>query len=334
MTQFARLKPSLHQFVVFALALIVALVSLASHAWAEPKQPAQGAAAKAAKTSKPDPYVRLLRDDKGRPLALQTSVVHYTKPDNPKLKVDLVGAIHVGDQSYYDDLNRRFADYGALLYELVASPEKKVPQEGKKSSHPVGMMQHGMKDVLDLEHQLDRIDYKKPNFVHADMSPAEFSKAMADRNESIWTLMFRMIGQGIAMQGAQAERGTDMKLLFAFFDRNRSLALKRAMAEQFEMLEGHLEALDGPEGSAIITDRNKVALKVLREQIDGGQNNLGIFYGAGHLADLDRHLINDFGLQRQGTEWLTAWDLSGKPAAGKAKDQPAVAPKSSKKKSK
>ncbi|MBS0211067.1 MAG: hypothetical protein JSS27_19150 [Planctomycetes bacterium] len=313
----------LQSVLLCLVAMFVAMLSLASTAWAQVKAPpAKAAADKAEAASKSDPYIRVLRDDKKRPIALQTSVVHYTSEKDPKLTVDLIGAVHVGDHSYYDELNKRFTKYGALLYELVASPEKKVPQTGKKSNHPIGMMQHGMKDVLELEHQLDLIDYKRPNFVHADMSPAEFDKAMADRNESIWTMMFRMMGQGIAMQGTQANNGSEMKLLMAFFDSNRSLALKRAMAEQFEMLEGHLDALEGPNGSAIITDRNQKALKVLGEQIDAGQRNLGIFYGAGHLADLDKHLVKDFGLKRQGTEWITAWKLTSsakttKPAAKK-----------------
>ena len=37
------------------------------------------------------------------------------------------------------------------------------------------------------------IDYKKANFVHADMSPDEMAKSMKDRGESIWTIMLRMM---------------------------------------------------------------------------------------------------------------------------------------------
>ena len=33
------------------------------------------------------------------------------------------------------------------------------------------LLQNGMKDMLELEHQLQHIDYHKDNFVHADMSP-------------------------------------------------------------------------------------------------------------------------------------------------------------------
>ena len=209
---------------------------------------------------------------------------------------------------------------------MVASPEKKVPKPGQRSAHPIGAMQHGMKDMLQLEHQLDLIDYKKPNFVHADMSPAEFSQAMADRGESIWTMMFRMMGQGMAMQGAQGNSGGEFDLLMALFDRNRSLALKRAMAEQFEVLEGNLDALDGPGGSAIITDRNKKALKVLREQIDAGKKNIGIFYGAGHLADMDKRLVEEFGMKRQKTEWVTAWDMPSPAKTERPKSKKAAEP--------
>ena len=37
--------------------------------------------------------------------------------------------------------------------------------------------------------------------------------------------------------------------------------MKRLMAEQFENMEGAMEALDGPHGSTLVTERNKVAKK-------------------------------------------------------------------------
>ena len=66
---------------------------------------------------------------------------------------------------------------------------------------------------------------------------------------------------------------------------------------------------DGPEGSTIITERNKKALEVLTSQIQLGRNRIGIFYGAGHLPDMHDRLVNEFGLETTGHQWLTAWRL-------------------------
>jgi len=287
--------------------------------------------AEAAKPKQVDPkdaatkFLRVLRDDKKRPVAMQTAIVRYERPqlagaEKPAdpLYVDLIGAVHVGDTSYYEQLNKEFDNYDVLLYELVAPKDKAVPKAGKRSAHPIGMMQQGMTGVLDLDYQLDRIDYKKKNFVHADMSPDDFSKSMADRNESMLTMMFRMMGYGIAQQSRHPERNFEAQLIAAFFDRNQALALKRVMAQQFEDLEGPMGMLDGPTGSTIITERNKVAFEVLAREIKAGKKHLGVFYGAGHLPDMEKRLANDFGLKPIETRWMDAWDLSGAKPAAKA----------------
>ncbi len=289
---------------------------------AKPKAPAAGKKDTDGDAKKADPeagFVRILRDDRKRPLEMQTAIVRYAKPgDASGMYVDLIGAVHVGDTGYYKQLNKQFTQYDALLYELVAPRGKAVPKKGTGSSHPVGMVQQGMKDVLDLDYQLDCINYRKKNFVHADMSPDDFSKSMEDRGETMWTIIFRMMGQSIAQQSQHPERNSEAELLAALFSPNRALALKRAIAQQFEDLESSMNIFDGPDGSVIITERNKVALDVLKKEIGEGKKKLGIFYGAGHLADMEKRLESDFGLKRQSVKWLTAWDLRDKPKSPKS----------------
>ncbi|MCA9218600.1 MAG: hypothetical protein KDB27_36275, partial [Planctomycetales bacterium] len=202
-------------------------------------------------------------------------------------------------------------DYDVLLYELVAPEGTKVPKGGGKSHHPVGQMQQGMKSMLELEFQLEQIDYHAKNFVHADMSPEEFAKSMNDRNESFLQIMFRMMGQASAQQ-SKGDGPSDFDLLFALFSKDRARRLKQAMAVQFEDIEGQMNALQGPEGSTLITERNKKALEVLQKQIADGKKSIGIFYGAGHLPDMSERLIEDFKLTPVNEEWLEAWDMSSK----------------------
>jgi hypothetical protein len=47
----------------------------------------------------------------------------------------------------------------------------------------------------------------------------------------------------------------------------------------------------------------------LREQIDSGKRRIGVFYGAGHLADMEKRLLADFSLERGQEQWLPAWAL-------------------------
>ncbi|MFO0788745.1 MAG: hypothetical protein U0805_04755 [Pirellulales bacterium] len=263
-------------------------------------------------------WVRMKYDAAGEPLAMQTAVVRYTgTPAGGKkpVEVDLIGAVHIADAGYYDKLNERFKQYDVLLYELVA-PEGTVVERGRGTSnmHPIGAMQNMAKDVLELDHQLEDIDYTKPNFVHADMSPEDFQKAMAERNDSFLQMYFRLIGQAMAQQSEMAAKGqsSDFDLISALFATDRARRIKIVLGKQLSDMESLMISFGGDDGSAIITDRNKKALEVLKQQIAEGKKKIGIFYGAGHLADMDKRLRSDFNLQPESITWLTAWDLAAK----------------------
>jgi len=284
-----------------------------------------GVAAADAKPGQPDAdddtrFLRLTREN-GALKALEVAIVHCV-PKNGGQKaptVDLVAAVHVAEPDYYAELNKRFAKYETVLYELVA-PEgtRVVPGRGKGGS-PVSMMQRGMTDMLELEFQLEGIDYQRENMVHADMSPEQMAKSMKRRGESLLQMFMRVLGYSLAKQGTSG--GQDAKMLAAMFAQNRALALRRAMAEQFEDMDGMIQAIDGTEGSTLIGERNKKALEVLRKQMAGGGKQFAIFYGAAHMDDMLERLQNDFNLVPKKTEWLVAWKLS-EDAPGDERETP------------
>lgn len=258
-------------------------------------------------------YIRVVRNDKGTPVSMETSIITLSngKTGDEEQTIDLVSAIHVGDRQYYTQLNDLFTQYDALLYELVA-PEGATPADRPTDGgkHPIAAMQDGLKELLALEHQLAIVDYEKDNFVHADMSPEDFEKAMKERGESFMTMFFRMAFEGMKQQSKKGySEGEDLRMLMALMSPNRPLALKRILSDQFEQLESISAGLDGPAGSAIVTDRNKKALEVLTKTLNKGSKKVGIFYGAAHMADMEKRLINDFHFKRTGQKWLVAWDM-------------------------
>ena len=103
--------------------------------------------------------------------------------------------------------------------------------------------------------------------------------------------------------------------------RDRPVRLKRIMAGQFLDLEGTAKAIDGPEGSTLLAERNRVAIDVLAKQISAGKKRLAIFYGAAHMPDMEERLAEKFALQPVGSIWLEAWNLR----LSEAKDAPAAA---------
>jgi len=303
----------LHRFalLLFVLALGLAAI-LAQTSQAAEKSVAESLARPAENAVKAE-YLRVVHDARDRVVSLDTAIVSFVPnmAEADDLRVDLVAAVHIADKKYYQELNKRFADYDAVLYELVAPEGTRIPQGGRKEKGGGNMLsavQLGMKDLLKLEFQLDQVDYTRKNLVHADLSPDQFVKSMHDRKESITEIFARLLAYGLVKQ-SQGGDGGEMQLLMALFDKDRSLALKRAMADQFQEMEGMTAVLEGPKGSTLIAARNRRALDVLKKQIAAGKKKIAIFYGAGHMADMEKHLRADFSFRPKATQWLQAWDM-------------------------
>lgn len=253
-------------------------------------------------------FVRVHKQDE-QPVALQTAVVTYEQPgvvDGPR--VTLVGAVHIGEATYYSELNQLFRTFDSLLYEMVMDPEAGIPDPQERGVSPVSTIQVGMKDALELTFQLDEVDYKAKNFVHADMTPTEFFDTMEARKEGLMQMMLRSIGSGLAMQSQG--KSNDFELIAAMVAEDRARAMRRAFASQMQMMDGQMAGLTGEDGkSTLITERNAKAFEVLDEELAKGNKKLGIFYGAGHLKDMHERLCEQYGMQPVETKWLNAWDL-------------------------
>jgi len=297
------------------LVLLFCLLAVCPAVAVAQKSETRGQTVSPQKSNKDHFYIRIDRDDNKQPVALQTALVKFkaVRGPNRKAQVDLIGAIHIADADYYAKLNEIFKQYDVVLFELVAPEGVKIERGHKQelSLNVISGSQQGFQALLGLSHQIEQIDYQAENFVHADMTPTEFSKHMKDRGESFMQLYFRSIGQGLAMQGTD-QGGGDLGLLFALFSKDREYKMKLMMAQQFERMEGLPDVMSGPEGSTIITLRNDKALSVLQEQLTAGKQRIGIFYGAGHFDDMEKKLVEDFRLQRYEEKWIEAWNLRRK----------------------
>jgi len=257
-------------------------------------------------------YVRFVEGDEGD--SLETAIVRFESPQ--KVVVDLVGAIHIADKSYYDALNARFRGYDAVLYELVGPPmserkkEQMKPGGGSGSLQWVGTMQTFMRDTLKLHGQLEGIDYAAKNFVHADMTSSQFHDTREKKQESFLKLYLKLWQAQQAAAGDDAEADSEAAALATLFrilmSKDGSLELKRGMASQFDEVEKLMSGVEEGEGTVIVGERNRVAFEVLDKQLAAGKKRLAIFYGAAHLTDMEQRLLKR-GFKRTTTEWLKAW---------------------------
>ncbi len=252
-------------------------------------------------------FVRIQKNDDDRPTMLQTAIARYVAADGRDLQIDLIGAVHIGEGSYYEELNEQFKKYDALLYELVAPEGTRIPQGAKGTGSAVGGLQSGMKDMLELEFQLEKIDYSPENFVHADMTPEEFAQDMRDSGDSFLHMFARAMGQGLVQQSKG--KTSDTALMMAMFSKDRALKMRQIFASQIEEMDGQMRAIEGPNGSTLISRRNAKAFEVLADQIKQGRKRIGVFYGAGHLDDMHKRLVDEFNMKFDSIEYLDAWNL-------------------------
>ena len=259
-------------------------------------------------------YLRLKKDDErpNKMVAMQTAIVRYEAKAGSEFagqSVDLVGVVHIGEGEYYRELDERLSKYDVVLYELVAPDGTRFKPEDLKNRRSIlSTLQSGMKDMLNLEYQLEKVDYMAENFRHADMSPDEFAKDMERRGDSVWKMVARMMGAGLASSGST---GGDAGLLLAMISGNRSKVMKQTMARQMVEMEYITAGLDDKNGeNTIIKGRNAKAFEVLREELKKGKQTVAVFYGAGHLMDMAERLETEFGMVEKETTWLNAWDLT------------------------
>jgi hypothetical protein len=113
-------------------------------------------------------------------------------------------------------------------------------------------------------------------------------------------------------QSKSGKEDFDIDLFSLLLDPESSVKLKRLLAQQMADLSSPTGGLGKTLGTLLITDRNEAALKVLKAELAKGKKKIGIFYGAAHMPDFEKHLQEDFGLKRDSEQWLTAWDLKKK----------------------
>lgn len=306
----------------------------------------------------------------GNHAELQTAIVTYWKRGpwwdllRPEVQVDLVAAVHIADKEYFEGLQDELATYDRVLYEMVADkrrrsfsngkevrwkPPKRKPGQKRGGGGVIGTIQRLMSSALNLEFQLECMDYAENNWYHADLDLATFQKLQKERGESFFSFardVTVMSSKAIARSAEApsdldpfrrslfwAARFVPMPLLGLFLiegvcaprdsplmkapevkalmDLDLSRALKVVLARQITM-DTMDKAASVLESSVIIGERNTAAMEALSEALDDGCRRIAIFYGSGHLPDLDRRLRLQFDLHPISVDWRTAWAITGR----------------------
>jgi hypothetical protein len=231
--------------------------------------------------------------------------------------VDLIAAVHVADPSFFKALNEQFTHEDALLYELIMPKDMAIADlhDPDRPSSWITMFQHFLQNTLKLQFQLDGINYDAPNFIHADLDAETFTSMQQQRGESMTGLMLQSMLRSLSDPDLNNDpTGGIGPLLLAMHSPDHARALKLMLARQFGKMDDMLADMEGPDGSVLLTERNKAAMAVLAKELAAGKSHLGVFYGAGHLRGMEKILTGQMGFKSDGApQWRVAWDMSAVP---------------------
>jgi hypothetical protein len=275
-------------------------------------------------------YVRYAEDEKSA--RLEIAIKTFALPSGQT--VDLVGVVHIADEAYYQELNRRFDVYDAVLFELVGDATRLTgaapPTAGQKpppsGGGAISAIQQAAGRYLNLSFQLGSIDYGRKNMVHADITAEQFHELQAARGETTMTLFARaMKAQLDGKLNRAADELDTLGLIRILVSPDSAAAFKKALAKILAEMESATVAMEGPEGTVMLSGRNDVAVKKLKEVLaDRKQRRIAVFFGGAHMPGIESSLRKDLDARAAGEEWLAAWTMPARivapaPAPGTAK---------------
>jgi len=299
-------------------AAIIASLGFVSLLPAEVKAPEKAKEAESGKDAKkkeplPD-YIRFADDEKSA--RLEIAIKSFKMPTGAV--VDLIGVVHIADAAYYAELNKRFDAYDAVLFELVGDPENvtKVKPSAKDEEESGGgairFIQTTAGRLLKLTFQLGQIDYTKPNMVHADATGEEFAQMQKERGESMMTLFIRAMRAQLSgdLNDLPIHELDTFGLIRILMSNDSAAEFKIILAKMFDQAESMTTRMEGEEGSALLSGRNEVVVKKIKEVLaDTKKKRISVFYGAAHMPGIEGMLLKDMKAVAAGEEWLAGWTM-------------------------
>ncbi|NBV22888.1 MAG: hypothetical protein EBS05_13350 [Proteobacteria bacterium] len=259
----------------------------------------------------------------------------------------LSGASHIGETNYYALLQKHLDAQALVLFEGIHAGRKRgtndvVPGKPAPNAAPVNpkepakpepaakpgertSLQKDLAESLGLVFQLEAINYNRTNFLNSDLSVKELRDLMDKddepaspdspkekrKNEAFEALLKAMEGNSLF--------GSLLKAGFKLVGGNPKFQAmtKLALIEALGSIRGDLSRMKSlPEDmqrlmEVLIQSRNDAVLKDLRAELKRPTPpaSISIFYGAGHMEDMERRLRREFGYRAESDLWLPAFTV-------------------------
>lgn len=277
----------------------------------------------------PQPYVRVNRSGTNR-IALQIAAREFAPKRGAGPKVWLTGASHIGDTNYYAALQKQLDAQTLVLFEGVGAAEAGNADDGSQpetrpgpAERPDtrGSLQSAMAASLGLVFQLEAIDYRRRNFRNSDLSIAQLRDLMTQEetrsgqpgaSESFENLLEVMDG------GSWLDALLQLALRLLGSNPKFQALGRLALIDLLGQIQGDPSRLqDLPPDmkqllEVLLQRRNEKVMTDLAAELPqiGRQGSIAVFFGTGHMPDLESRLRSELNYRPIRERWFTAFEVN------------------------
>jgi len=263
-------------------------------------------------------YMRVVNGPAGSK-ELQIAVRRFKISKPVERELILVGVTHIGTSGYYRKLQEILDQAGVVLYEGVDGDREEF-RNMKKEDHELGensTLQVSLAHSLGLAFQLHEIDYNRKHFINSDVSSAELFRLF--RGEEIDDPETARQDTQALMRNMQAmsAAGQAMVAMLGQLERNPSWsrAMRWCMVQTLGNIRGDISQMAGLPPrmkdmmTVLIRKRNEVVMEDLNTQLDrpAEKGSIALFYGAAHMADFEKRILEEMEGKAVETIWLPAF---------------------------
>jgi len=318
--------------VRFALGAPLALLSCVFLPACSTRSPGSGTATEP--FASPAPYARIAVAESNL-IQLQIAVRQFVPARGRGPTIWLTGVSHVGDSNYYAALQKHLDAQNLVLFEGISRASSRAvdglversAEAGGETEATAGSpasdrssLQFALATSLGLVFQLAAIDYHRSNFRNSDLKIPELRQLLAGYK----------VPPGQAAPGERFEGVLQMMEGSSFLDSLLQIGLRLlgaspklqalgrlALIDIIGDIQGDLSKLAGlpPDMKqmleVLLQRRNQKVMADLQAEVKriDRHGSIAVFYGTGHMPDLELRLRRELNYRPAAQLWLTAFGV-------------------------
>ena len=260
---------------------------------------------------RPEPYTRRIETTNGT-IALEVALRRFVPAGRGigTSEVWLVGVTHLGTSNYYARLQQFLDRQDLVLFEGIGAKNKQF-----RSTQSEGFsLQPALAKALGLRFQLTTINYDQPRWENSDLSVAELIRRLPPDQETGGFKQLMAVFDGEGALGGIAKLGVSLLALSPRLQASAKLMLIETLGGFDGQMPDTTElGFDTKELlRVLIEERNAVVVRDLRAALKESHliHRIAVFYGAGHMVDLEHRLRQELALVPVEDQWLRAFGVN------------------------